>query len=111
MLLVALLELVPGVGVALAADVLERVGSRDAADARTDVVREAERHALDEAGAIRVADAGRVDEPMRRHRRDVGAPAVRSRHRRSMLAARDDERFHLTEKLPFAHRGFLAQQL
>ena len=43
MLLVARLELVPGVGVALAAQVLERVGGGDAAEPRADLVGQAER--------------------------------------------------------------------
>jgi len=48
--------------------------------------------------------------PVRRHRGDVGAAAA-GEDRRSLLAARHDERTRLDEDVGFAQPGFLAQQL
>ena len=49
------------------------------------------RQALHEAAAEGVADAGRIDDPVRRHRRHVDARRPGVMHRAAVLAARDDQ--------------------
>src|SRR5262245_57769684 len=71
MLLVPGLELVDAVRVTQAAEVLERIGGRDAAHPRAQDVRQMQRQTLHQAAAIGVADACRIDDAVRRDRGDV----------------------------------------
>src|SRR3989442_15607386 len=63
-LLIAPLEIIPRVRVALAAEVLERVCGGDAAHPRAALVRQIERDPLHHPAAVSVADAGRIDDAM-----------------------------------------------
>ena len=91
MRLVTLAELRPRIGVALTAQVLERVGRGDGAEPRTDDVVRAMRHALHEAATKCVTDAGRIDDAVRWNRRYVEG-AILLVDGATVLAARDDER-------------------
>src|SRR5439155_11734557 len=85
-------EFLPGIRMALPADMLEGVRRGDAAETRADVVRKTGRQALHDPAAVRIADPGRIDNPARLDRRHVDPGPVRRVHRRTLLAARDDER-------------------
>src|SRR5687768_5415537 len=85
---VACLELVPGVGMALAAEVLQGVGGGDGADLRRHLDARAVGEALHQAAAKRVAHTGRIDDAMGLYRFDVAAP-FRRVNRAAVLAARD----------------------
>ena len=60
MALVAGAEFIPGVSVALPAEMLEGVGCRDTANTGARLVRQAERQPLHQPAAECIADAGRM---------------------------------------------------
>ena len=70
---VAVAELLPRVGVALPAEMLERVGRGHTAEPAADFEVGAGRQPLEEPAAERVADAGRIDDA------DAAAPPARRR--------------------------------
>src|ERR671920_358256 len=73
---VSLKELLPGVGVAHAAQMFERVRRRDAPHARTHRIAGASGEPLQEPAAERVAHTRRVDDSVRRHRGNIGSAAT-----------------------------------
>src|SRR2546421_699899 len=95
---------------AQAAQMLERIRGRDASQLRRRLVREADGEALEQAAAIRVADARRVDNAMRRDGGDIDLAAL-SDDRGSVLAARDDQRFRDRQQFGLPEAGLLPQQL
>ena len=107
MRLVAPEKLRPREGVALAAEVLERIGRGDAADLRTHAVTGASRHALEETAAERVANSRRVHDPVRRNGGHRGCAAA-LQNGTAMFAARDDERSTMGENPLFVQSRFLA---
>ena len=81
MLFVPFEELQPRIGMALSTKVLEGVGCRDTPELRTDAVARTARQALQKSATKRVADAGRVDNFVRRNGRNLGVGRVRPTHR------------------------------
>src|SRR5262249_23357974 len=110
MALVPLAEFLPRVGMALPAEMLERIGRRDAAHPCADRVLGALGHALQEPSPERIADTGGIDDPVRRHGRHA-ARAVGPDDRAAALAARDDERPAFLEDRPLVEPGLLPDQL
>src|SRR5882672_11030187 len=109
MLLVPLPELVPRVRVALAAEMLERVGGGDAADTRAYLEGQPERHPFHQSPAVGVADTGRIDNPMRCDRRHIDATTGRGVDRRSLFPSRNEERPRLHQDVGLPQSGLLAQ--
>src|SRR5581483_7026183 len=109
-LLVPRSNLVPRIRVTLPAQMLERVGGRDAADSGGDLVRLSEREAFHQPAAKRVTDAGRIDDAVRRDGRDVVLTAGRD-HARAFFAPRDDEHLGDSQDVALAHAGLLTEQL
>src|SRR5215203_491872 len=103
-------ELVPRVGVTLAAEVLQCVGRRDAAKPRAHAVWEAEGQALHEAAAEGVADARRIDDAPRLDGRHFDAPPRRE-YRAAVFAAGHDEGFGLPEDFRLRQSCLLADEL
>src|SRR6185295_20069039 len=89
--LVPLEKLVPGVRVALAAQVLEGVGRGHAAELRARLVRQSAGEPLHQPSAKRVAHAGGIDDPVRGDSRNI-EPAGSTDHGRSVLASRHNQR-------------------
>src|SRR5688572_2817162 len=109
-LLISLLELVERIRVTRAAEVLQRVGGGDAPELRAHAEGRPLGEPLHEAAAERVADAGRVDDAMRRHGLDVGArPAMVQRA--PLFAARDHQQLRRLENTVFAQAGLLPNEL
>ena len=72
-------------------------------------VARARREALHQTAAERVADAGRVDDPVWRHGPHVNTVAVLI-DRTSFFASRDDQGLRLLQHVAFTHAGLLPQQ-
>src|SRR5436190_7239733 len=103
-------ELVPGVRMTLAAEVLQRVRRRNAAKPRAHAIRQPEREALHEAAAEGVADARRIDDAPRLDGRHFDV-SPRREYCAAVLAARHDESFGLPQDFRLGESGLLADEL
>src|SRR5688500_5869739 len=110
MLLVASGELFPSISMRRAAEVLERVGCGYTAEPGADAVRRADRQALHETAAKRVANAGRILNAVRANRGHVFNALFRV-NAASVLALRHDQNRGVLEDVELAHPGLLPQQL
>src|SRR6185503_8485498 len=109
MLFVAFEKLGPGVGMALPTQMLERISGRDAPDLRTDPVAGTARQALQQAAAKGIADAGGVDNLVRRNRLDVHI-CMSLDDRTPALPSRDDECATSLEDRVLVHTRLLTDQ-
>src|SRR5712691_1896792 len=119
MLRVPIAKLLHRVGVALAAEMFERVGRRDGAELRALLERFAESHPLHQPSAERIADTRRIDDPMRHDGPDVSTsesriPSPGSRlliDRAAVFAAGDQQRRGQAQHAILSKAGLLANEL
>ena len=105
MIAIALLEFRPGVGMALTAKVFERVGGGHASEPGRGFERRADREPFHQAAAEGVADACRIDDPVRRHRFHVDL-TVSGDHRTTVFAAGDNQIVGLLQQVALAQPVF-----
>src|SRR5215831_10119620 len=106
MLFVALQKLRPGVRVALPAEMLERVGRRDATNLSADAIAPSASQPLQESATKRVANARGIHDPMRRDCRHMGR-SVALDDRTAVLAAGHDDDAAPLEDVVLGETGLL----
>src|SRR5215217_3333703 len=96
----------------LPAEMLQCVGRGHTADTRTDFVRRLLSHSFEKSTAKRIADARRVDDPMRGYGRYVDTFWHFARqHCATVFAFGDDESLGAVQHLRLTHARFLPEQL
>src|ERR1043165_6289597 len=102
-------ELRPRIGVALAAEVFERIRRGNAAYLGADTVTPAASQSFEKTAAKRVPDARRIHDAMWWHRRHVGR-LMPLEYRAAVLSPRHDERSTLRQNRRLIQAGLLPNQ-